>query len=320
MASDDASDVVTAEAVAWIIRLNGSARSAAEEAAFREWLQADPVHARAFSRATDVWELIPGAAGVQTAGEEWLPQRQPLRPANFKRPLVGLAVAACVALIAVLILRAPTYSTLVGQQQTVVLPDGSRLSLNTDTRIAVNYSEGERRIRLQRGEALFEVAKNPRRPFIVEVGNQRVRALGTRFVVRRDSEHMSVTLIDGSVTVGREATSQVRAAGTVVLKPGERITTWESAVRTAEVDRPKLQTVAAWRRGEVMFDDVSLQDAADELARYGGPRLTMATPEIARLRVSGVFATSDPEEFAQTMAQMYQLKVAHDGVQIELSH
>lgn len=315
--TDSANEVVTAEAVAWITRLHGSTRSAAEEAAFREWLQADAAHARAFSRATDVWDLIPGAA--KAASMSARPETPSRRFVDFKWPLAVAAAAACVALVAVLVLRAPSYSTAVGQQQTLALEDGSRVSLNTDTRIAVDYSRGERRVRLKRGEALFEVAGDPLRPFIVEAGDERIRALGTRFVVRRDTEHVSVTLIDGSVAVARDAMPRVGSKDAVVLKPGERFTTRQTTSKVAQLDHPKPQTVAAWRRGEVMFDDVSLHDAAVELARYGGPQLVMATPEIARLRVSGVFATSDPEEFAQAMAQMYQLKVDRDGAQIQLS-
>lgn len=317
VSTDSTDDVVTAEAVAWITRLHGAGRSAAEEAAFREWLQADATHARAFSRATDVWELIPGAARAASPGAR--AEAPGRRFADFKWPAVGIAAAACVALIAVFVLRTPTYSTAVGQQQVLVLEDGSRLYLNTDTRIAVDYSDSERRVLLQRGEALFDVAADALRPFFVEAGEKRIRALGTRFVVHRESGNVSVTLIDGKVAVARASAPREHSAQAVILKPGERLTTQDLGSAAGRLDRPKPETVAAWRRGEVMFDDVMLQEAADELGRYGGPALVMKEADVGRLRVSGVFSTSDPEEFARAMAQMHQLKLSRDGAEIVLS-
>jgi len=113
-----------------------------------------------------------------------------------------LAAAACIALLMVVVgfawlkLRDPIYRTAIGEQQTVTLNDGTRITLNTDTQLVVSYRQTERHIRLDHGEAMFEVAKQPQRPFIVQVGDQQVRALGITFIVRRDADRDAVVLIE----------------------------------------------------------------------------------------------------------------------------
>lgn len=298
---------IDAEAAAWLARLHGPYRSADTDAALRVWLKADAAHQDAFERATEVWEMIPGTA--PQSGSAPAPSRRGRRP----------ALAAAFAIFLVLLLaggvwlsqRPPVHETPVGGQQVVLLADGTRVSLNTDSRIALLYSEGERRVRLDRGEALFEVAHNPARPFIVEAGSEQVRALGTTFIVRRDGEQkLAVTLLEGRVRVS----DPVRAA---VLAPGERLTVTSSA--GAALDRPSIDTVAAWRRGEVVFEDTTLIEAAAELNRYSETRLTIVDPSLATLRISGVFSTGDIGEVAEAIAALHRLRAARDGDTIRLT-
>jgi transmembrane sensor len=310
--TDIAADVTLAEAAAWLARLQGEGRTPATEAAFKDWV-AEPDHARAFARATETWEVIAGAALAGRRATPARPRRAPaLAAAALVLIVVGVGAGASV-------LRDPAYRTAVGQQQTLTLSDGTRVALNTDSRIVVDYRAGERRVRLERGEAMFEVAKNPRRPFIVQAGDEQVRALGTTFVVRRDAGRMSVVLIEGRVEVsprpGRAEPSG-RPAGTTVLSPGERLIIKAGAA--IAVDRPKVETATAWRRGEVMFDDASLGEAVAELNRYGGTPVAVSDPRLDGLRVSGVFKTQDPGEFAETVAQLHGLRVTHGEAEILL--
>jgi transmembrane sensor len=309
-----AGDVVTAEAAAWLARLQGPARTPAAESAFKDWLAADAAHARAFARVTDVWDVLPGAA---TYGQA---KARP-RPARAISVLVAASLAVLVigGGLAGYLMRHPSYRTEMGEQRTVALADGTRVTLNTDSRLVVDYRPGERIVRLTRGEALFEVAKNPARPFIVQAGDEQVRALGTTFEVRTDHAKVAVTLIEGRVEVSKHppGAASVRVA---VLSPGERVVVRPDAPTSpAAIDRPKVEAVTAWRRGEVMFDDVSLADAITELNRYGDSHIVVADPALAAIRVSGVFETHDPAEFADAMAQLYGLRVEHDGDQIALA-
>src|SRR5260221_6876382 len=180
---------VRAEAVAWLARLQASNRDRAVENGLREWLAASPEHAAAFERATDVWDDL---GGVPTAallrGKRSSEQRQVLR-----RPWTWVAAGAmaCLALVVgvgVLFAWRPdsNLSTRIGEQRMVTLEDGSRVVLNTDTRVVVEpWNDGVREVRLERGEAYLEVAKNPAQPVVVVARDQKVIATGTAVVVKR---------------------------------------------------------------------------------------------------------------------------------------
>jgi transmembrane sensor len=304
--------VVSAEAAAWVARLQGPDRTPAAEAAFKEWLHADVAHARAFARATDVWDVLPGAARLS-------------RRKTFRAPIIvpaliaaSLAVLAGAPSLIQALNGSPNYRTKIGEQQTVALSDGTHVVLNTDSRVSVDYEPRERHVRLIQGEALFEVAKNPSRPFIVLAGDEQVRALGTTFVVRVSGGRVAVTLIEGRVEVTRTR-SGAPPAPLAILRPGERLRVSTAADNKLELDHPKIDGVTAWRRGQALFDDISLADAAAELRRYGGPPIEIGDSAVADLRVSGVFATDDPEEFANDMAALYGLKVRRTEQGLELT-
>ena len=175
-----------AEASVWIAKLHGDARGRAIEDGLRRWLQAHPENARAFELATDVWEE-----------SEKLRSVVPFRPLTHiehrpRRRGALVAAFACMLTLAVVGIIWFQYvgvvATAVGEQRQLVLEDGTRVFLNTDTRIVVKYDETARRVELRRGEALFNVAKRSDWPFIVVAGDRQVKALGTSFVVRKDAE------------------------------------------------------------------------------------------------------------------------------------
>ncbi len=297
-----------ADAAAWIARLNSESRDGTTEAALRAWLDSSADNRDAFERATEIWGLVPGAAIA--AGEA--PARAHERRAPRIRGAV-LALAASLLLILaagsslwLLAGRAGHYSTSRGEQEMATLEDGSRISLNTDTSLSVRYEGSERRVRLDHGEAMFEVAPDRSRPFIVEAGGKQVRALGTSFIVRRDGSEVAVVLIEGRVAVEGAEPAAARAAP-VVLAPGERLRAENE--RFAGIDRPSIEAATAWRRGQAVFDDASLADAVAEVNRYGGPTIVIADPRVASLRVSGVFATNDSGEFAQAVATLHGLSI-----------
>lgn len=302
-----------AEAAAWVARLQGPERDAATERAFRRWMEADPAHAAAFDRATSVWEGIGGAA----AG-------LPVGPGALARRGAHVRVAASLAAVAVVagagawgLLRDPTYTTKVGEQRVVRLSDGSRVALNTDTRLVVHYTKGERDLRLERGEAQFDVAKNPLRPFIVTAEGQQVRAVGTSFVVRDDGHGVSVTLLEGKVTV-TPVTRRAAAATPVYLTPGERLRVANAAV-APKLDRPPLEAVTAWRSGEILLDDTPLSEAVAEMNRYSPTPLEIESTDVAALRVSGIFKSGESESFARTVAAQYGLAVVEQPGRIVLA-
>jgi transmembrane sensor len=189
-----------AEAAAWIVRLHGPLRSPELEAAFRDWLAAHPENGKQFERVTEVWDAgssvpVPGAPRLARWKESLVPRQWTLAAAVLL-VACGLAVWGAWRVWA-----NPTYTTGIGEQRIVRLDDGTRLSLNSGTRVRIAYNDSERRVELERGEAYFEVAHNPARPFIVTAGNHQVTALGTVFVVRYETAQTAVTLLEGKVTV-----------------------------------------------------------------------------------------------------------------------
>jgi len=313
------SAAIEAEAAAWLARLHGPNRTSKVDRGLRRWLNLSPEHQQAFERATEVWEKLA------------LVRRRPLeRVADWERGGVwltfGRAVLATVLVVALTVAATAWYyssnsviATAVGEQRTLTLEDGSRVTLNTKTRLRVNYSKKFRRIDLQGGEALFEVASNSNRPFIVMAGNREIKALGTSFVVRRGDFDLTVTLVDGKVSVTPagpiHAPQEIQQAQ--VLAPGQRITFHRQLA--PQLDTPRVDKVTAWEHGQVAFDDTPLTEALSEMNRYNQVPLTIANPEAAALRISGVFRATESVEFARAIARTYSLRVVESGGEIMLT-
>jgi transmembrane sensor len=306
---------IRAEAAAWVAKLHGSGRTHTVEAAFKTWLGANAAHTRAFEIATAAWEA--GGSVASTA----LPRMElgsRLRTRSPWRPVLAAAMLACmVATGAFFFLKAPTFTTAVGEQRSVTLSDGTRVTLNTDSRLKVNYSDAERNVELQAGEAFFDVAKNPERPFIVTAGHESVVAVGTSFMVRRDGDEMAVTLVEGKVNVLKDtADPKVPPRDAQVLIPGQRL---RVAGSTPTLDRPNIDAVTAWRRGEVVLDHTRLVDAVAELNRYSPVKLLISSPSAETIEISGIFRAGDSARFARAIADTYALEVIAESNRIVIT-
>jgi len=308
-----------AEAGVWIARLHGDERGPNLEAGVRQWLEASPLNAQAFELATEVWDesqnlrrVVPLAVDVPVA-----PRRGP----RFYLA-VGAAVVAVVLIAALVGYQFPAgVATGVGEQRMLTLSDGTRVYMNTATRIVVRYEKDARRIELKSGEALFAVAKRADWPFIVKVGDQQVRALGTSFVVRREDRRLTVTLVEGKVTVasteGEKTGGSSTAEKPFTLTSGQRLVFTPG--RRALLDTPSLEKATAWRRGQVVLDDTPLGTAAAEMNRYSPLTLVIERREAAELLVSGLFQAGDTYSFARAVAEAHGLTVAEEGERIVLA-
>ncbi|MGN6376128.1 MAG: FecR family protein [Sphingomonas sp.] len=314
-----------AEAAAWIARLQSPRRDSATEAALQSWLGDSAARRDAFERATEIWAMIPGATGHR-AGPSDEDASAPARGASLSSYPVALRALALAASLLVMVCslawwaahRPTSYVTARGEQEVATLTDGSRIALDTDTRLAVDYRRDIRRITLDHGEAMFDVAHNTKRPFIVFAGDKRVRAVGTSFIVRRIDGNVEVTLLRGKVEVTQVARGRTATDGTkpTVLVPGERLIADKDA--PAAIDTPAIDTVTAWRRGQIVFDETPLSGAIAQLERYGGPQVTVPDPRLAAVPVSGVFSTNDTAEFAAAVARLHGWRVVRDGRQLQI--
>ncbi|MBL8266065.1 FecR family protein, partial [Steroidobacter sp.] len=213
------------EAAVWIARLHAPNRTLQVERGFRRWMAERPSHAAAFETVSTGWEL----SGMLERRP--FPRVNRWQRAGFREGFVRatLAVAATVVLVVGALVAHQVYTdevkTSVGEQRTVTLEDGSRMTLNTTTRVAVNYDEHARRVELKSGEALFEVTKQERPwPFIVTVGDKTITAVGTAFVVRADAKQTSVFMVEGEVVVAPAKTMSQAVPASQSLTIGQRLT------------------------------------------------------------------------------------------------
>jgi transmembrane sensor len=297
---------VAVEAAVWVARLHGPSRSAAMEQEFRAWLGAGDEHRQAFERCTEVWQQAPRLTLANAFGTG--------RRQSGTWRWAAVALAGFLAAGIYLWPDGDLYVTGIGEYRQVVLADGSRVRLNTATTLRVSLDKARREVEIQTGEALFEVAKDPGRPFVVGAGEHQVRALGTVFTVRRlpsALNGLAVTLLEGKVEVSTvQQTSD--SPSPVVLQPGQRLEL-TGARATPRLDRPPVDYATAWTRQEVALDDVSLPEAIAEMNRYGRRQILLQQdPRLASLRVSGVYRAGDNEGFAQAVAALHGLTMKRD--------
>jgi transmembrane sensor len=197
----------------------------------------------------------------------------------------------------------PTYTTDVGQTFSARLADGSRLTLDTDSQVRIRFGDGERRIELLRGQALFEVAHDAQRPFIVRAGDTRVRATGTRFEVRKIGQDVRVTLTQGSV----EIVDSDAKAKTWRLRPGQALALKAATTATATPTSVDVQTATSWTSGALTFQDLPLDEAVAELNRYSREKVVLGDGAPRSRRISGVFSTGDNDDFIAAVSSLYGL-------------
>lgn len=300
----------TAEAAAWLARLHADTCTAADERAFRAWLAADPAHAEAFDRVTSVWD----AAGALCA-DPLARSPQTLRPGRRAFLAAGGALAASVAAGAAWQAAwAGVYETQVGEQKRVPLPDGSQMVLDTDTRLRVHFSERLRAVTLGRGRANFRVARDERRPFLVEAADQRIVVRQASFDVRRDGAKVSLLVLRGQaiVTAAGEAAPTPEA-----VQPGGRLTS--SPMEPVHLDRPDLAPLVAWQNGQAVFAGETLSQATTEMNRYSAEKLLITDDHVAALRISGVYHVGDNDAFARSVALLLPVDVLEVDGHILLS-
>lgn len=311
---------IDARASDWAIRLQSGELTEAERAELKQWLEMDTRHRGALLRAQAAWEdldrLAALAAGTDLGGAppSWRygaasspgknrPARAWARVVRTVSFRVATAAVVIIALGCMLIVqfRSESYSTPSGRTESVRLSDGSQVTLNADTRIHVRLARTERRIELDRGEALFRVAKDPARPFVVQTGTITIRAIGTTFAVRKEAHLTDVMVTEGIV----ELVDHNIAASPVLrrLVANERATVMDTRhVSVQKLAPGASQRQLAWVDGLVSFTGESLATAVDQMNRHNRLRIVVDDPALAARPIAGSFKLNDPENFAATVA------------------
>jgi transmembrane sensor len=316
---DKSSDIVAEEAADWLVRLSSNDATAEEQREFVAWLKRSPVHLGAYLAVERTWASlgqVDAARRIDVAALLAAPDtnvvrlssppprvRVRVRSRSAITALAASALLACAGLIWFQVQLANRFTTGVGEQRTLRLSDGSTLVLNTDTAVRVSFSDAVREVRLFHGEALFNVAKNPARPFRVRSDEVVAQAIGTSFVVRRMPAETVVTVIEGEVAVVDYAQLNVAAPMflpelAVHVTAGTRAdVTDNEQIRTASVANPA--AVTAWRSGRLIFDGEPLVNVIAEFNRYNEVQLVLESSQLSDERISGVFDADQPLTLAR---------------------
>ena len=298
----------------WCARRIDDDFSPREEQTFQAWLNADARHAREFKAIEALWAdsaTVAEYPAVQDIRADVAHQaasvaEDAVKPSRARWPLAVAAVLAVAAIgigwFATEQFRAgpAVLVTERGEQSRATLDDGTFVELDADSQLSIAYSDSERRVILETGQAHFDVRKDPDRPFIVVAGGSEIHALGTSFQVYRRPDRVTVTLLEGRVEVvsaNSRPVSDVAVAPAwkKELVPGEQLTLTIAKPVTPEVISVDVNRVTAWQRGVMDFDALTLPEVVAELNRYSDIPVLIADPALNDTRVSGVFAIGDTE-------------------------
>lgn len=327
-------DDVLVQAAAWRVTL--AEAGVDSSLALETWLAASPAHAEAWSQVNTPWEIVGDHAStpalMKVRRDALHRARRQGRPSTRSGTVLRWAVAATVVLALGVgvqqwhAYRGEVYRTALGERRVIPLDDGSRMSLDSDSEVHLRFTREARKLELKRGQARFDVAHDARRPFAVRARDQVVVATGTAFNVDLLGTQVLVTLIEGRVEVLRDApgampaptiadTSQrepvAAATARVTMRAGEQLVLEPSHV--PQLDSIDLDRATAWERGQLVFSDERLSVVATRVGRYHEGAIVV-DPEVAALRISGVFKTGDVDTFVD-MVTRYLPVVAMPGEQ-----
>lgn len=347
----DTADSRLEQATSWFRRVHSESASVEELAELKRWLESDPGNQLAYQQVAQTWGAL---AAMSSAPEILMGRRNALdtaRRAARRRwavPVGGSRVAALAASIVAVVIavggwlytQKGVYTTGLGERRSLTLEDGSAVTLDARSKVRVKYDDGERLIELVQGQARFDVASDPTRPFRVRAGEQMVIALGTQFNVELVAGNVLVSLIEGRVAVTGvkstgapveviEAAASRNDAGPARERPlkrsgkavelnageGMRIERDGEAFVLAKID---LHRATAWQSGKMFFDNEPLLNAAERMNRYSSAQIEV-DPAVANVGVSGVFNAGDANAFVEAISNYFPVKVETAGSQIRLT-
>lgn len=309
------SEQVYDEAAYWAARVDAGALPVEDKAIFDQWLSADIRHYGAFAQACALLTPIKRPGPMRLI--------EPVRPPRRHLLLGGGIAATLLAMLGVRnyskwFLREDRYRTQIGEMKVIPLSDGSVVTLNTNSEIVVRYSRAQRLIELVHGEALFDVAKNKLRPFIVQTGTALVRAVGTSFSVKAlPNQPVQVLVREGIVEIKRPGVPVAPAV--LVAKNSRAIAPQDAPITAKPVETAEVGRELAWRVGRLAFHGETLAQAASEFARYSDARIQIDDPEVANEKVTGLFVSTDPVGFANAVAISFDLHTEISDSQIRIT-
>ncbi|HVW73678.1 MAG TPA: FecR domain-containing protein [Rhizomicrobium sp.] len=316
------SEDIDRQAAEWAARKDLGTLSPEDERAFEAWLAGDPRALGSYCRVEAALFRVERAGGVAKPNLHATDRKE---DARFSRRGMFVAGGAAASILAGAFgmafwnhQRGQRFNTRIGEVREVPLDDGSIVTLNTNSEVAVNYSKELRQIHLLRGEALFDVAKNRARPFIVLAGDAQVRAVGTSFSVSILPQHPIQVLVREGVVELKRADAAARVLPVRVSANMRALSSRSDRIVAASLPQENVKRDLAWQYGQIAFDNETLRDAADEFARYSEVRI-IVDPAVGSRTITGLFAASDPIGFAKLAAAALGLHLQVDGGEVRIS-
>jgi len=333
---------IVAEASAWFIEFRAGDVAGDARLRFIDWLRRSPEHIQAYLEVSGVWAELPtsdpggkidlAAMIARARGEADVielcagtpvsaphePRAQHLR--FWRGPRRTLLAMAALALLASVVVRfwasvfSDSYVTGVGEQRTIQLADGSTVELNARSRIQIHLSDSQRDVMLLDGQALFHVAKDKQRPFVVHVGDAQVRAVGTEFDVYKKQVATVVTVVEGRVEAYEPSGDSGIAP--VVLSAGEQLTVVPHTV--TKPTATDTSVAIAWVQKRLMFEETPLSDVAEEFNRYNRRPLTIDDRDLRKVKISGVYSSTDPSSLINFLRSQNSIQVIETENQVRV--
>jgi transmembrane sensor len=334
---------VVAEASEWFIDFRAGDVNGEARLRFIEWLRRSPEHIQAYLEVSGIWSELPSsdpegrfdiAALIARAREE--PDVIPLSPTNPRQPpappvatsralrrlsqrpvlaAAGVLLACVTALFLWMNFDATrSYSTGIGEQRTLQLLDGSTVELNARSRVNIHLTEHRRDVALIEGQALFRVAKDKQRPFVVQAGDAQVRAVGTEFDVYKKQAGTVVTVVEGRVETYSGAEGADAAA--VMISAGEQLTV--SLHSVTKPTRADTDAATAWVQKRLIFEETPLNEVAEEFNRYNRRPLAIDDAELQSLKISGVYSSTDPTSLINFLRSQSSINIIETENQVRI--
>jgi transmembrane sensor len=306
---------IESQAADWLERKISGVWGEKDQAALEQWLAGSSGQRLAFLRLSAAWSYADRLSALKPT----MPERNAVAaqakvwPFLFRGAAVFVAAMVLGGVAAVYFSRphVTTYATAVGRQEKIILTDGSQIELNTNTVLRAVTGPDGRTVWLDKGEAFFQIAHDSKRPFIVMVDHRRVTVLGTKFLVRRDTDRLEVAVMEGRVRL--DAEDELTPSHSTLLVPGEAAIATGTSMSVTRKPRQILVEELGWRRGVLVFDNTALADAAVEFNRYNKKKIILADPAVARLTIGGTFPVNDVELFVRVTRDVLGLRVESHG-------
>lgn len=317
----------------WLVKLEIENNATEEDQIdFINWLRADPENEALYERCKLVWSMS-GEIKTDPEMEVFKGDNRFENTVSSPGSIYGvkfrtlISVAACVAFLALFSvvtlnnwhqeLPDVRYQTATGEQRLFELADGSTILLNTSTEVIVDYEPKLRRVVLERGEALFDVAGNVERPFVVVAGKGKIRAIGTLFSVRKEAHQVTVVLAEGEVEVEQLAEFNTIDRERKQLLPGQQIR-YQPEGKLGDVEGVDIERNMQWRQGKLTFSDARLLDVVNEVNRYTVTKIIIDDNEIQNEKVTAYFNIENIDGLLYALGKTLDITAVHDSGNIYL--